>query len=160
MRDKMVEDVDIKGLVVSLYAVRMRNGTRTRMLLRRRLVSPDFIELYYKILAKEPADATLISTLFNLLSDADKDFLSFLVNQIPTIRASDNGRKFQIVSNKAYQSVYTKVKMIEDGIKAGSINPQMFDEFSSLVKRLEQSGQVSKGVAFRMIRALSSLRVS
>ena len=84
--------------------------------------------------------------------------MSYIVNQVRDIRNSDNGRKFQLQSSKSYQALYQKIKLIEDGIKAGATNPSMYDEFKELVNRLEQSGQINKIVSVRLIRSLESLR--
>jgi len=166
MKELKKEDIDIKGLIVSLYvhrskpeALKRRNKNAERHLLRRRLVSPDFIELYYKIQSSEPLDSSVLSNLFNLLSTSDRDFLSYLVNNVKSLRESDNGRAFHIISSKFYQNIYTKIKMIEDGIKAGSTNPAMFEEATSLIKRLEESGQINKMVAVKLIRSFQTRRV-
>lgn len=165
MRELTIEDIDIKGLIVSLYmyrkkpeALKQRSKNVERVLKRRRLVSPDFIEILFKIQSTDPIEKNDLTELWSNLSSSDKDFLSYIVNQVRDIRNSDNGRKFQLQSSKSYQALYQKIKLIEDGIKAGATNPSMYDEFKELVNRLEQSGQINKIVSVRLIRSLESLR--
>lgn len=164
MRELTTEDIDIKGLIVSLYmyrkkpeALKQKLKNAERILKRRRLVSPDFIELLFKIQSTSPISSTDLTELWSNLPTSDKDFLSYIVNQVKDIRSSDNGRKFQLQSSKSYQNLYQKIKLIEDGIKAGATNPAMYEEFKELVNRLEQSGQINKIVAVKLIRSLSAI---
>lgn len=165
MRDLKKEDIDIKGLVVSLYihrnkpeALKRKNRNAERHLLKRRVVSPDFIELLYKIMADEPIDKGELAELWSNLERGDKDFLSFLTNQVSGLSNTENGRLFHIHSAKSYLPIYQKIKMIEDGIRAGATNPSMYEEYTELVDRLQTSGQINKMTAVNLIRKLTPLK--
>ena len=161
MKEMTINDIDIKGITVSLYHFRKKPDhlkakykNIERILKRRRLVNPDFIELYYKIQSENSIEENELRMLWDRLTGDDKEFFSYILNNVKDLPSQINSKKINIIVSKYFNDIYLKMKLLEDGIKAGSINPGLIDEYVNLIEKLTNSGQFNKMTASRMIRLI------
>ncbi|HRH55119.1 MAG TPA: hypothetical protein PLN38_17440 [Chitinophagales bacterium] len=92
--------------------------------------------------------------LWDRLTGDDKEFFSYILNNVKDLPSQINSKKINIIVSKYFNDIYLKMKLLEDGIKAGSINPGLIDEYVNLIEKLTNSGQVNKMTASRMIRLI------
>lgn len=162
MYNRTIDDVDIKGLMVSIYDFRKKSPELTgryknvqRKLKKRKLVSPEWIELFYK--CQTGSDG--MEALWHSLSPSDKDFFSYVVHNFlkgdaefqKKIQPTQGSNIIYIIAN-SYKDVYTRIKLLEDGVKAGVNNENIWNEYKELIQRLVDSGQIPKHVAVKILR--------
>lgn len=145
----IARDIDIKGLCVSIYTT-TRDGKRGIMV-RRRLVSPEFIELFFSIKSGniEPSQ----SSLFYNLPESERDFLALCVHQ-----AKIHNEIFEKMLAKSSSSLYERMKLLEGGIGSGVISQQLVDEFDSIVDRLINSGQFTISYGSKLKKKIKRLK--
>jgi hypothetical protein len=127
---KRQKKVQIRGLAAYLYAERDGYQTHTY---KRKLVSPEWINLWYLISAGEFDQSLYIS-----LNQIDKDFLAYCVHQTG-IHNSD----FEIALARDYRNTLERMRVLEGSIKAGNVNPEIAKEFNEIIDRLVSSWQIS-----------------
>ena len=179
MYARTIDDVDIKGLMVSIYDYRKQTPERLKKcknackrLKKRKLVAPEWIELFFRVQNPTPAGtseresgtrphsyAVGETNLWNALSSSDKDFFSYVVHNFlkgdpefqKKIQPSSGSNIIYIIAN-SYKDVYTRMRLLEDSVKAGINNEQVWDEYKALINRLVDSGQIEKHKAVMILR--------
>lgn len=122
--------VSIRGLAAYLYAE--REGMQNHVY-KRKLVSPEWINLWYLISA-----GSFDQSLYISLNKIDKDFLAYCVHQCG-IHNSD----FEIALARDYRNVLERMRVLEGSIKAGNVNREIADEFKKIIDSLVSSWQIS-----------------
>jgi len=104
MKEMTINDIDIKGITVSLYHFRKKPDhlkakykNIERILKRRRLVNPDFIELYYKIQSENSIEESELRMLWDRLTGDDKEFFSYILNNVKDLHSQINSKKINII---------------------------------------------------------------
>lgn len=132
-------EVIVKGLCVSLYL----NG-KTKQLIKRRIVSPEWVQLWYLI-----SDGKFDADLWLTLNDGLQDFLSTCVHQTNT-----HNIEFQKMLARNMKGIYDRLLLIEDSIKMGNISEALVKEYSSIIERLTNTDQMPKMHGSKLIRRL------
>lgn len=120
----------ITGSVVSLY--RQQKNDKIN-LFKRKICSPEFIELLYKILADDFDEAMWLN-----LPDKDKQFLMTVVNS-----THKENPKFNIAVAKYNNSNLNELKIIEGEIVAGNLNPELLTKFNRIIDNLMDTYQLT-----------------
>jgi hypothetical protein len=121
----------IKGLCVAIQ-LPSKNG-KTGQIIKRKIVSPEFIELWFHII-----DNQWSNELWLKLSSSDKEYLSICVRQAQIFNPD-----FERALAKTSAHLHERLKLVEESIKAGNLNPSLQQEFNSILDRLSASGQLS-----------------
>jgi hypothetical protein len=134
----------IFGNVFELQSQRKLNGKPYITLHKRFFVSPEFIELFYKI-----HDDQFDQLLFDRLSNAEQQTLATVLTFLRI-----NNREFNIAMAKVMRSMYERFKTIEGAIKAGNISQQLHDDYVDLMKTLSRLGFLPKQTATGNIKSM------
>lgn len=126
-----IRHVIINGCCVSIYNTLKDEKTRGPIA-HRKLVSPTFVELWYKI-----CDDKFDYMLWSALTQSEKDYMAECVNMTHTIC-----QEFQIALAKATKSSIDRLRLLEGEIVAGNLNPALVKEFSDLLDHLSASRQI------------------
>jgi site-specific recombinase len=121
----------ITGSIVSLYYQRKNDRI---VLYKRKIGSPEFIELLYKILADEFDEAMWLN-----LSDKDKQWLITVVNS-----THKENPKFNIATAKYNNANLNEMRIIEGEIIAGNLNPELLTKFNRIIDNLMDTYQLTR----------------
>ncbi len=122
--------VKITGSVVSVFR---KMGTKDA-LWRRRVVEPEWIELWYKIQADE-----FDESLWLRLNDADREFLIFCVNA-----SHIENRAFNIAVAKSQKATSDELKIIEGELLSGNLNKTLVSKYNKIIDMLTETMQMGK----------------
>ena len=122
--------VVVRGLCVYLAS---KNNLNRDYVHKRKLVSPEWVNVWYLINSGEFDDNLFIS-----LNQIDRDFLAYCVHQTGV-----HNIEFEKALARNYRSVLERMRVLEGSIKAGNINREIVDEFKQVVDRLIASWQIS-----------------
>lgn len=134
--------VIVKGLFIYIRYIN-KDGT-PGTISKRKLVAPEFIELWYLI-----HDGKFDQQLWHRLSDRDRDFLALCVHQ-----SHITNREFETALARSSSNLYERMKLLEAGIKAGDFSDAAATEFNQILDRLAESGQMTQLFATKMKKKL------
>jgi hypothetical protein len=127
--------VVIRGLYVKIFMTKS-DGSRG-MLHKSRLVSPEFIELWFKV-----HDGDFDLNMWQSLSQKDKNFFTYCVHQ-----AGIENQKLEIALAHSTRDFFERMKILEMSIVAGNLNADIVREFNKIIDMLAESAQISKTYA-------------
>lgn len=127
----------IHGNVIELRNAKPREGPKATVLYKRMFVSPEFVQLFYKL-----HDGQFDENLYNILSDVEKQLLASSLNYL-----NIDNKEFNIALSKNMRKYYDQYKLIEAEIAAGNLSKELHDRFSSLVDILADIGALPKATA-------------
>ena len=126
-----IRQIAINGSCVSIYNVLKDLKTRGSLSLRK-LVSPNFVQLWYKISAGD-----FDYMLWSSLTPGEQDYLAKCVEMTHTICP-----EFQVALAKATKGTMDRLQLIEGEISAGNLNPALIEEFGTILGRLGETRQI------------------
>ena len=144
MRLKVKPDYKIYGNTFELRSVQRFKDNIRSVLVKRYIVSTEFIQLFYKCM-----DDEFDVALFNDLSDNEK----FLLSKVVIYMGKEN-KDFNIAVSKFMKSEYEHLKLIEMAIKAGNLSSQLKEEYYGVIDRLVDAGVMKKFVGSWQKRAM------
>lgn len=130
MRKRLLE---IRGLAVTLWSTQ-KCQQQKQCLIRRKIVAPEFVELWYIVNAGK-----FDPSLWASLNQVDKDFFALCVHQCQV----DNPAFEQHLA-RDFRGIYDRLRVIESTIAAGNLNEDLVNEFKTIVDRLSASHQIPK----------------
>lgn len=133
-----VKKVVIKGLFVGILSESTKGLPASYY--RRKIVSPQFIELWYKVSENEWDQA-----LWDVLPSLERDYMALCAH---LCKVENN--KFQVALSKSFRDMFDRMKLLESSIKAGNISEPVIMEFSNILDRLVSSGQITQSLATRL----------
>lgn len=128
----------IFGNVFELRVKRPYKGRYDEVLYKRYFVSPEFIQLFYKIHDEQPID----EELYNRLSTEEKKAMSVVVNYLQITSPS-----FNIALAKTMRTVYERLKVIEGAVMAGNLSKELQDEYVDIMKDMKMTGALPSNIA-------------
>lgn len=135
----------IKGSVFELRHMKaVTSKNRRNVLYRRYFVSPEFVELFYKL-----HDGEFDQTLYDRLSDIEKQTMSTVL----TFLNIDN-KEFNIALSKFMRNSFERFKLIEGAIKAGNLSAELHDEYVDLMRMLAKLGLIPRATAAQNVNAI------
>lgn len=132
----------IRGLYVSIYRYHIRDGKKSPVLLHRRVVEPEFIQLWFKL-----SELKFSMDLYNQLSDDSKDYLSFCFH---TIHPQLENRELEIETGKKSRKLQERLVLLEGIIMSGNINRELIEELNEILDKLVRSSQIPAKQGARM----------
>lgn len=144
-RIKSKHSFRIRGSIFELRHVKaISRQVRRDVLYRRFFVSPEFVELFYKL-----HDGEFDQLLFDRLQDNEKQTMSTALTFLDI-----NNREFNIALSKAMRSSFERFKLIEGAIKAGNLSTDLHDEYVNLMRMLSKLGMIPKSTASQNVNAI------
>lgn len=138
----MKKDIVIRGLSVGIR-LPSKNG-KTGQVVKRKIVSPEFIELWFHIL-----DNQWNNELWLKISPSDREYLATCVRQ-----AQIHNQEFEKALAKTSAHLHERLRIVEESIKAGNLNPALQTEFNEILDRLAGSAQISHTAATKLKKRL------
>lgn len=138
----MKKNIVIRGLSVGIQ-LPSKNG-KDGQIIKRKIVSPEFIELWFHIL-----DNQWSNELWLKLSPSDREYLATCVRQ-----AHIHNSEFEKALAKTSAHLHERLRIVEDSIKAGNLNPALQVEFNEILDRLAGSAQLSNIAATKLKKKL------
>lgn len=129
--------IKIKGLYVALY----REHVNRPVLFGRRLVSPAWIELWFKATENQWDDM-----LWEQLSDENKDWFSYCYH----LTSQPDNKYLEIAISKKFKKVQQRLVLLEGMILSGNINKDLVDEINDILDSLVASQQLPQKQGSRM----------
>lgn len=130
---------NILDLIVSGYG----KGKVQRMV-KRLFVSPEFMQLFFKIQDKEFDDE-----IFERLTDKERQELSYVMSFL-----GYQSRGFTIAIAKMNRGMFSRLKLIEGAIKAGNLSEDLRDEYGDIMKSMGELGMIPKITATKQTKAM------
>lgn len=134
--------IKISGLYIGLY----RTHSTKPVLIGRRLVEPQWIQLWFKATENDWDD-----TLWDQISDHNQDWFSYCYH----ITDQPINKKLEIALSKKYKSVQQRLVLLEGMIMSGNINKELVDEINGILDSLVNSHQLPRKQAGRMKNRIS-----
>jgi hypothetical protein len=129
--------VRIEGLLVKFYS-------STYNLVKRMIVKPEFIKLYYKISDGEPFDLTL----WEELTQAEKNFLFQIIEKAKP----DLERDIADRHRKEAKTFFNKLYVNENQIRLGNNSPEILKEIEESIQTLMDRHLITKNLGGRLIK--------
>ena len=135
----------IRGSVFELHRIAsVGKDVWKDILYKRYFVSPEFIELFYKI-----HDGEFDDILFTRLADSEKQMMSRVCQYLDI-----SNRDFNIALSKSMRGMFDRFRMIEGAIKAGNLNKDLHDEYVSIMQSLADQRLIPKVRATQNCKAI------
>ncbi len=134
----------IRGNVFDLYSEAKKRGKNSVVMYKRYFVSPEFIQLFYKI-----HDGEFDEALFDRLSEKERRELAHVVSFLDIAN-----RDFTIALSKMNRSMYSRMQLIEGAIKAGNLSTELRDEYIDIMKNMSHLGMLPANTASRYISSI------
>lgn len=135
------KDVVIRGLIVSIET---KHEGKQRQIFKRKLVSPEFIQLWFKILDNE-----FDKELWMKLNQHDKDFLGICIRH-----AHIYNPDFEKALASDHSKHLERLRLLEESIKAGNLSGTIQKEFNDIIDKLKDSGQITSMHATKLKKRL------
>lgn len=129
--------VRIEGLLVKFYSSEYN-------LVKKMIVKPEFIKLYYKISDGEPFDMSL----WDELSQAEKNFLFQIIGKAKPHLEKEIGDRHR----KEAKTFFNKLYVNENQIRIGNNSPEIYSEIKSSLEELVDRHLISKNLGHRLIK--------
>lgn len=129
--------VRIEGLLVKFYS-------STYNLVKRMIVKPEFIKLYYKISDGEPFDLSL----WDELTQAEKNFLFQIIGKAKPDLERDISERHR----KEAKTFFNKLYVNENQIRLGNNSPEVLSEISDSIQTLMDRHLITKNLGGRLIK--------
>lgn len=136
-----VHSFKIHGSVFELYRSKGQDKT---VKYKRYFVSPEFVELFYRI-----HDGGFDNSLYERLSDNEKKLMSYVLSYL-----NIDSKEFNIVIAKFVRGFHDRLKVIEGAIKAGNLSTELHDEYVRLMTELAELGLMQKNIVSQHINAI------
>lgn len=151
-RDKVLTT---KGIKVNTSAVRIEGllvkfFTSTYNQVKRMIVKPEFIKLYYKISDGEPFDLSL----WDELTQAEKNFLFQIIGKAKPDLERDIGDRHR----KEAKTFFNKLYVNENQIRLGNNSPEVLKEIEESIQTLMDRHLITKNLGGRLIKQYKQLR--
>ena len=138
--------VKIHGLAISLYREAPYTSTKGRpVLVKRKLVEPAWIELWFKATEGEWDD-----TLWEQLSDDNKDWFAYCFH----MTEQNDNKELEIALSKKFKKTQQRLNLLEGMVMAGNMNDDLVNEFKSILDSLVASYQLPLKQGSRMKKRL------
>ena len=129
--------IHIEGLLVKFYS-------STYNLVKRMIVKPEFIKLYYKISDGEPFDLSL----WEELTQPEKNFLFQIIGKAKPELDRDIGDRHR----KEAKTFFNKLYVNENQIRLGNDSPEIFKEIEEAIQTLMDRHLITKNLGGRLIK--------
>lgn len=129
--------IHIEGLLVKYYS-------STYNLVKRMIVKPEFIKLYYKISDGEPFDLSL----WDELTQAEKNFLFLIIGKAKPELEKDVGERHR----KEAKTFFNKLYVNENQLRMGNNSPEILKEIEEAISTLAERHLISKNIGGRLIK--------
>ncbi len=129
--------VRIEGLLVKFYS-------STYNLVKRMIVKPEFIKLYYKISDGEPFDLSL----WDELTQSEKNFLFQIIGKAKPDLERDISERHR----KEAKTFFNKLYVNENQIRLGNNSPEVLSEISDSIQTLMDRHLITKNLGGRLIK--------
>lgn len=129
--------VRIEGLLVKFYS-------STYNLVKRMIVKPEFIKLYYKISDGEPFDLAL----WDELTQPEKNFLFQIIGKAKPDMERDIGERHR----KEAKTFFNKLYVNENQIRLGNDSPEILKEIEEALQTLMDRHLITKNLGGRLIK--------
>lgn len=110
-------------------------GNKKPMLLKRYVVSTEFIQLFYNCV-----DGDFDAGIFNDLPDNEK----FLLSKMLIFLKTPENRAFNIAMSKFAKTLYERLKVIEMAVKAGNLSKILQNEYYEIMDKMVDAGMLKK----------------
>jgi len=134
--------VQIRGAVVTVY---LTSNKGTKSYIKRRIVEPEWIQLYYKVLNGEFDEA-----LWMHLNDKDRHFMGYVFNTM----GIENKHLNVALARDSKKHIDT-LRVIEGEILAGNTNIEMMKQFDDILSHLVESKQLNQRYATMLKKRLA-----
>jgi hypothetical protein len=129
--------VRIEGLLVKFYC-------SAYSLVKKMIVKPEFIKLYYKISDGEPFDLSL----WDELSQAEKNFLFQIIGKVKPDLEREVGER----QRKEAKTFFNKLYVNENQIRIGNNSPEIVKELKEAIETLIDRHLITKYLGNRLIK--------
>lgn len=138
-------DYAIHGSVFELRSKRAKRGANIRdVLYKRYFVSPEFVQLFYKVHEGDFDDG-----LFERLSDKERQILSQSVAYLGL-----TNKAYNIAQSKTLRNTYERLKLIEGAIKSGNLSNELHDEYVGIMETFRDLDLLPRLTASNNIKAI------
>jgi len=132
--------LEIHGCLIQLRVKPKKDSTHAAIKLKR-IVSPEWIQLWYKIIENQ-----FDQTLWLSLSSDMKQLLGKVARDC---KIQNNGLNIAIAEN--FRRHHDRLKLLEGNVKSGNMNPKLVEEYISIIHELKDSGQMNAHSSGRLI---------
>lgn len=129
--------IRIEGLLVKFYS-------STYNLVKKMIVKPEFIKLYYKISDGEPFDLAL----WDELTQAEKNFLFQIIGKAKPELERDIGDRHR----KEAKTFFNKLYVNENQIRIGNNSSEVFKEIKDAIQTLMDRHLITKNLGGRLVK--------
>lgn len=135
----------IHGSVFELRFTKAKRGSVFRDVLHRRFfVSPEFIQLFYKV-----HEGGFDQGLFERLSDKERQILALSINYLGLVN-----RDYNIALSKTMRTTYERLKLIEGAIQAGNLSQELHDEYVDIMGMFKDLHLIPRLTASNNIKSI------
>ena len=132
--------IKINGLLVKYYS-------STYNLVKRMVVKPEWIKLYYKISDGEPFDLSL----WEELTQAEKNFLFQIISKCYA-RKENVWREMGERQRKEAKPIFNRLYVNENQIRIGNDSEEVFKAIEESLKELIDRHLIDKNISTRLIK--------